>query len=628
MKKAMVASQSSSASPPASPPNELQVHALAEELVRCTSFEDAARVVLSHAIALAQRVLVRSRFAATARVVRGVIHLRPHDGYRGLVVVETEAAKPRGDDDGRLTSTTAWRWVVATRRPVAIDVHAGRIDLVAGFAPAKLHEPRAAGGSDFCGGETHSGLIARDVTHVQVVPLLGMLGVVDGMLSIEVACRAAIGAPSPWGDCERDLQLCAVMAAPYLAGLPSRGARASQETDTEADVDPFLPVIGASMAPIVELLRTFARQDEPILVTGPTGAGKSRLARFCHEHSRRKGKPFEVLDLCSVPEALQMAELFGWKRGAFTGAVRDKVGYLAQAEGGTVFLDEVDNLSPQAQAGLLRVLEERAYRVLGDERRDLQADVRFIVGSNARLETAVREKRFREDLYYRINVLPVRLPPLAERADEIVPWARYMANRRHGDTAGRAEPLAIAPRAGALLEARAWPGNLRQLDNVVRRAYAIASMAHGEPKPASMVIGEEHVRHALAYEDADGGPTADSSLIDKLIAAATAFVHEAERRGGGAGGGTLDLDMAEAFKGFVVGVATMECDGDRDRAFAMLGKDRLAKARNHHKVLRRELERVEDLCARLGVGAPPFVRIAGRAESDDDRPRGTRGERL
>lgn len=572
---------------------------MADELVRCASFEDAASTALARAMALVHGALARSRFAGAGRVVRGVVHLRPQDAYRGLAVVETEGAKRRGDAETRLTSTTAWRWIIATRRPVAIDVHVGQIHLAEGLAPAKLHEPRGAH-IDFRGGETHSGLIARDVTHVHVVPLRGPLGAVNGMLSLEAECRAAIGAPFVWRDCEAELQLIADVASPYLTGLPSRGPAPG------AEVDPFLPVVGASMAPLVDILRTFARQDEPILLTGPTGAGKSRLARFCHEHSPRKGKPFEVLDLCSVPESLQLAELFGWRRGAFTGATRDKTGYLAQAEGGTVFLDEIDNLSPQAQAGLLRVLEEHAYRVLGDERRDVQANVRFIVGSNARLETAVRERRFREDLYYRINVLPVRLLPLAERTDEIAPWARFMVARRHGSGPGTVE---IDAGAEALLEARAWPGNLRQLDNVVRRAYAIASAGRGEGK-TSLVLGEEHVRRALAFEEAaEAGHRRDPSLPDTLLAAATAFFREAQRLGEGA----LDLDDAEAFKGFVLGVATAECQGDRDRAFALLGKDRLAKARNHHKVLRRELERVEELCRKLGTGASPFDGLAAGA---------------
>ena len=595
-----------SPSSPSSPSSQGDppIRTMADELVRCASFEDAACTALARAMALVQAALARSRFASAGRVVRGVVHLRPQDGYRGLAVVETEAAKRRGDAEARLTSATAWRWIVATRKPVAIDVHVGRIHLAEGLAPAKLHEPRETE-TDFRGSETHSGLIARDVTHVHVVPLRGPLGALSGMLSLEVECRSAIGAPFVWSECEADLQLVADVASPYLTGLPPRAAAC---VPGDEPGDPLLPVVGASMAPIVDILRTFARQDEPILLTGPTGAGKSRLARFCHEHSRRRGKPFEVLDLCSVPESLQLAELFGWRRGAFTGATRDKTGYLAQAEGGTVFLDEIDNLSTQAQAGLLRVLEEHAYRVLGDERRDVKADVRFIVGSNARLETAVREGRFREDLYDRINVRPVSLPPLSERADEIGPWARFMASRRHGNSAGT---VMMDRGAEALLEARAWPGNLRQLDNVVRRAYAIASAMVGDGKPSPLILGEEHVRRALAFEaGADGANRREPSLADQLLAAATAFVREAERLGAG----VLDLDAAEAFKGFVLGAATARCEGDRDRAFALLGKDKLAKARNHHKVLRRELERVDELCRRLGVSAPFVTRLEEGAE--------------
>jgi DNA-binding NtrC family response regulator len=373
--------------------------------------------------------------------------------------------------------------------------------------------------------------------------------------------------------------------------------------------------VGASMAPLVQLLRTFAQQEEPILVTGPTGAGKSRIARWCHRQSARGDKLFEVIDLSAVPEQLQVAELFGWRKGAFTGAIRDKPGYLAQADGGTIFIDEIDNLSPRAQAALLRVLEERTYRVLGDDGREVPANVRFIVGTNASLQNAVRDKRFREDLYYRINVLPVRLPPLRERSDEIAGWATYMANRRHGAGDGNGA-VSIARGGEALLVAHAWPGNLRQLDNIVRRAYAIASMAHGGCAPAQMVIEEEHLRHALAYEEQSEG----KSLVEVLLGAATVFVHEARRRGTAG----LDLDWTDALKGFVLGVAIEQCGGNREEAFTLLGKEKLAKARNHHKVLRRELERVEDLCRVLGHPSAPFASLASRSEPDpgDDPSRG------
>ncbi|HET9960578.1 MAG TPA: sigma 54-interacting transcriptional regulator [Polyangiaceae bacterium] len=389
--------------------------------------------------------------------------------------------------------------------------------------------------------------------------------------------------------------------APYLASLPASTASAGEA------VDPFLPVVGATMAGIVEMLRVFAQQAEPILISGPTGAGKSRLARWCHEHSAAQKGAFEMLDLSSVPEELQMAELFGWRRGAFTGAVRDNPGSIARARGGTLFIDEVDNLSPRAQAGLLHVLEDRSYRVLGDNGGEKPAEVRFIVGTNARLSEAVREKRFREDLYYRINVLPVRLPALRERADEIPMWARYSANRHHTMRVpeGRVE---LSARAELALAREPWPGNIRQLDNIIRRAYTIALLAHGGATPRDLVLEEDHILRALAYE----GSEQRGSLVQAMLEAAAAFVSEAES--GTVAGRPLDLDLADSFKGFVLGVAS-ERRGSREEAFRLFGRERLVTSRNHQKVFKRELERTENLCRSIGKADEfPFVRCVASEE--------------
>src|SRR5262249_2358515 len=158
--------------------------------------------------------------------------------------------------------------------------------------------------------------------------------------------------------------------------------------------------------------------------------GKSRLARWCHAQSPRSSRPFETVRLLSVPEELQMAELMGWRRGAFTGAVRDTPGALARAAKGTLFIDAIDKPRPKAPAGVLGLRETRRYRPLGDNAGEQRADVRFIVSTNVDLHAAVRAGRFREDLYYRINVLPVRLPSLEERLDELPAWVEYMLLRR------------------------------------------------------------------------------------------------------------------------------------------------------------------------------------------------------
>src|SRR5262249_53269894 len=153
---------------------------------------------------------------------------------------------------------------------------------------------------------------------------------------------------------------------------------------------------------------------------------------------------------------------------------------------GTLFLDEIDKLSLKAQAGLLRFIEERSYRMLGDDTTaERRADVRLLVGTNADLRAAVRAGRFREDLYYRVNVLPVRLPPLAERLDELPRWADYMLNRRHREAAGEGAAR-LEPDAVKLLVSTPWPGNLRQLDNIVTRAYAL--VLAGQSVPALDVV--------------------------------------------------------------------------------------------------------------------------------------------
>jgi DNA-binding NtrC family response regulator len=581
------------------------------KLRAAATFEEAAATALGPMIELSAAALAESRFGASGKIVRGMIHLRPADGYRRLAVLEAGGAAVTGVEAGetRLPSATAWRWVVEHKVAVSVDVNLGRVQVEREGPPQTISD-RRFGEGEFGSQESRMRLLQRAATHLYVLPLRGPRDTVDGMISLEADCRAALGLPFIWSQNAEALQLFADLAAPYLAGLPLAPVR-------PPSVDPFLPVVGQSLGGVVELLRVFAQQEEPILISGPTGTGKSRLARWCHEQSTAKGRPFEILDLSAIPEELQMAELFGWKKGAFTGAVKDNPGFVARARGGTLFIDEVDNLSARAQAGLLHVLEERTFHVLGDEGGERPADVRFIIGTNADLEEAVQKKRFRQDLYYRINVLPVRLPALADRPDEIALWAQYMLGRRHAARlpGGQAD---LTKGAQELLARQPWPGNLRQLDNIVRRAYAIASLAQGGVAPSELRVDEAHVRRALAYEGPPG--EASSSAVDALLAAASALVAAAEQRA--TAGGSLDLDWADAFKGFVLGVATEKLSGNRDEAFRLLGREKLVASRNHHKVWKREIERAEQLCAALGRKTPfAFAKLL-----DDDDPPPTKGE--
>lgn len=576
--------------------------------IEAQCFEDAADSVLHGMLTLARAALGAGQYdwdgsegtlssGVVGRLLRATLHVRPESGYQRIRGVEYPTLHPM-EDAGHLTSGNVWRWLVEHRCSVSIDVQLGTIHpwLRCAVGTSAQGEPAsspsrqegrpAEGGAP--GEATRQRMLGRDATHVHVVPLRSATGAVVGLFAIEASCYAALGDPLLWADATVGLELLASAAAPYLAALPPRPSAPSPQ----AAPDPFLPVVGRSTAKLVELLRIFSRQEETLLVGGATGAGKSRIARFCHEASAHRGHPFETLDLLSVPEELQMAELFGWKRGAFTGAVKDSPGAITRASRGTLFIDEVDKLSLKAQAGLLRVLEERRFRPLGDDAGERRADVRFIVGTNADLRALVSAGRFREDLYYRINVLPVRLPALCDRLDELPEWANYMLQRRHGET-GQASPVRLSPDALTLLTQMPWPGNLRQLDNIVRRAYALALT---DPGMAPISLELRHVEQALAYE----APTEPDALFPLLWKAARAYVQDLERTDDAPR--LLKLDVGDVLRGLVLGAAVSRWG--RDEAFVRLGQRRLLKNRNHHRALRRELERVREF-ARSSASLPP-----------------------
>jgi two-component system, NtrC family, response regulator AtoC len=222
---------------------------------------------------------------------------------------------------------------------------------------------------------------------------------------------------------------------------------------------------------VLEIAEKLAETATTLLITGESGTGKDQLARWIHEHGPRRDAPFLKIDCASLPSELVESELFGHERGAFTGAVARKPGRLEMAQGGTIVLDEVAALAPGMQAKLLRVLEERTFERLGGTE-TLRMDARLMALTNTDLNKAVAAGRFRDDLFFRLNVLAISVPPLRERRGDTVPLvAHFLA--RLGPVHGRPDVL-LDPAALALLESYSWPGNVRELKNAIEHALVFA----------------------------------------------------------------------------------------------------------------------------------------------------------
>jgi DNA-binding NtrC family response regulator len=238
-----------------------------------------------------------------------------------------------------------------------------------------------------------------------------------------------------------------------------------------ADLKPLPGMIGVSpaMLQLASLVRAVAPHSTTVLITGETGAGKELVAEAVHELSPRAGKPFITVNCAAIPEALVEAELFGHTRGAFTGAVQSRLGKIHAAQGGTIFFDEIGELPLASQSKLLRFLESGEVQRLGTS--DVfRLDVRVVAATNVDLEARVEQRLFREDLYYRLSVFPIELPPLRDRLTDIALLAQHFIAQLAGNKAGK-----LTPETEAILAAHSWPGNVRELRNVMERAFVLSA---------------------------------------------------------------------------------------------------------------------------------------------------------
>jgi DNA-binding NtrC family response regulator len=242
------------------------------------------------------------------------------------------------------------------------------------------------------------------------------------------------------------------------------------------------------MQEVFRLVDQVAPARSTVLITGESGTGKELIAKAIHESSPRAQKPFVTVNSSNIPSELLESELFGHTRGAFTGAVAAKKGLFEVADGGSIFLDEIGDIPPETQVRLLRVIQEREFTPLGDTS-PRRVDVRIIAATNVDLKEAVRQGSFREDLYYRLSVVPIELPPLRDRREDILPLAQHFI-RKFNEENGRQVSEQLAPEVLALLESYSWPGNVRELENAIERAVVIAP-------------GQEVTRECLRSEISD-----------------------------------------------------------------------------------------------------------------------------
>jgi formate hydrogenlyase transcriptional activator len=236
----------------------------------------------------------------------------------------------------------------------------------------------------------------------------------------------------------------------------------------------FEEIVGTSPAlqTVLSRISKVAPSDSTVLITGETGTGKELVARAIHRRSRRSGRAFVSVNCAAIPRDLIASELFGHEKGAFTGAMQRRLGRFEMADGGTIFLDEVGELSPETQVALLRVLQEREFERVGGGQ-TIHVDVRVIAATNRDLEAAAANGTFRQDLFYRLNVFPIEVPPLRERKDDILMLVEYFA-QRYASRAGK-NIHSIDKNTLCLLQSYQWPGNIRELQNVLERSIILSS---------------------------------------------------------------------------------------------------------------------------------------------------------
>ncbi len=285
-----------------------------------------------------------------------------------------------------------------------------------------------------------------------------------------------------------------------LIEMVARFIRSENECDSSG-----LIAVDEKSVQLSQIARRVASTEVTVMITGESGVGKEVVSRFIHENSSRENGPFIAINCAAIPENMLESVLFGYEKGAYTGAYKSKAGKFEQAQGGTLLLDEITEMDLALQAKLLRVLQEREVERLGSSK-VIPLDVRIIATTNRDFRQVVALGDFREDLFYRLNVFPISIPPLRERSDDILPLANKILNARFGGTARETEKVVFSHSARRMLKAHSWPGNVRELDNVVQRALILRTGNVIEEKDLQFEEALHKIKNA-------GGFIAESQVV-------------------------------------------------------------------------------------------------------------------
>ncbi|MBU6418496.1 MAG: nitrogen regulation protein NR(I) [Proteobacteria bacterium] len=343
-------------------------------------------------------------------------------------------------------------------------------------------------------------------------------------------------------------------------------ALAAQAEAPKSSSDEQMPLIGRSPA-MQEIYRVIARlttTDLTVMINGESGAGKELVARALHDYGRRRQGPFVAINMAAIPRELIESELFGHERGAFTGATNRHIGRFEQAAGGTLFLDEIGDMPPEAQTRLLRVLQEGEFITVGG-RQPIRANARIVAATHRDLRALIRSGQFREDLFYRLNVVPIRLPPLRERPDDIPVLAQHFLGKAQSEGL---PAKSIDAAAMALLSSYRWPGNVRELENVIRRLAALVP----QPVITEEIIAQELSDYPVMEEPkiTASGEESDNmaTVVERHIARLLASLRES-----GEEGVLYERALAELERP-LIRMTLAETRGNQIRAAALLGLNR------------------------------------------------------